>query len=91
VTTAPGAARDARPKANGPIERALREWARRRRVAGDAQARRETMSLPAFRASVAARLQALERDVAEVRSRVNGLLFLVAGAVVTQVVLRVLG
>jgi hypothetical protein len=51
----------------------------------------ETMSAPAFRAVVAERLRSLERDVAEVRARVNGLLFVVAGAVVTQVVLRMFG
>lgn len=51
----------------------------------------ETMSAPAFRALVAERLRTLERDVAEVRARVNGLLFVVAGAVVTQVVLRLVG
>lgn len=49
------------------------------------------MTAPAFRSVVAARLRALERDVAEVRTRVNGLLFVVAGAVVTQVVLRLFG
>ncbi|MEX0750497.1 MAG: hypothetical protein WD359_06775 [Dehalococcoidia bacterium] len=48
----------------------------------------EAMSAPAFRAVVAQRLRALERDLAEVRTRVNGLLFVVAGAAVTQVVLR---
>ncbi len=51
----------------------------------------EAMSAPAFRALVAERLRSLERDVAEVRSRVNGLLFVVAGAVVTQLVLRLFG
>ncbi len=50
----------------------------------------ETMSAPAFRALVAERLRTLERDVAELRGRINGLLFVVAGAVVTQVVLRLL-
>ena len=48
----------------------------------------ETMTAPAFRSVVAERLRALEREVGEVRSRINGLLFVVAGAVVTQVVLR---
>jgi hypothetical protein len=47
-----------------------------------------SMSAPAFRSIVAERLRLLERDLAEVRSRVNSLLFVVAGAVVTQVVLR---
>lgn len=48
----------------------------------------EAMSAPAFRALVAERLRILERDLAELRARINGLLFVVAGAVVTQVVLR---
>jgi hypothetical protein len=48
----------------------------------------ETMSAPAFRALVAERLRTLERDLAELRGRINGLLFVVAGAVVTQVLLR---
>lgn len=60
----------------------------RLRSVHDASASLEAMTAPAFRAVVAERLRALERDVAEVRSRVNGLLFVVAGAVVTQIVLR---
>ena len=50
----------------------------------------ETMSAPAFRSVVAERLRLLERELAEVRARVNSLLFVVAGAVVTQLVLRLL-
>ena len=57
----------------------------------DAAAALDAMSAPAFRAVVAQRLHALERDVAEVRTRINGLLFVVAGAVMTQVVLRLFG
>src|SRR5438067_673523 len=52
---------------------------------------KELMKASALRAVVAQRLRALERDVAEVRTRVNGLLFVVAGAVVTQLVLRLVG
>ena len=37
------------------------------------------------------RLRALERDMAEVRTRVNGLLFLVAGTALTQVALKLMG
>ncbi len=48
----------------------------------------ETLTPQAFRAVAAERLRALERDLAEVRTRVNGLLFVVAGAVVTQILLR---
>jgi hypothetical protein len=51
----------------------------------------ETMTAPAFRSIVAERLRLLERELAEVRARVNGLLFVVAGAAVTQLLLRVLG
>jgi hypothetical protein len=51
----------------------------------------ETMSAPAFRSIVAERLRVMEREIAEVRSRVNSLLFVVAGAVVTHLVLRVIG
>ena len=50
----------------------------------------ESMSARAFRALVAERLRTLERDVAEVRTRINGLLFVVAGAVVTQLALRLM-
>jgi hypothetical protein len=49
------------------------------------------MSAPAFRSIVAERLRLLEREISEVRARVNSLLFVVAGAVVTQLVLRLLG
>jgi hypothetical protein len=72
------------------LERLVRELIRRDvawREPGAAGDGVQTMTAPAFRAVVAQRLQALERDVAEVRSRVNGLLFVVAGAVVTQVVM----
>ena len=47
-------------------------------------------STAAFRATVVERLRNLEADVAEVKSRVNGLLFLAAGAVLMQVVLHLL-
>ncbi|HZP58348.1 MAG TPA: hypothetical protein VFC53_12470 [Dehalococcoidia bacterium] len=70
-----------------PLARAFRRLFARDATPAD-EAR---MSAPAFRAAVAARLRALERDVAEVRARVNGLLFVVAGAVITQLVLRLLG
>jgi len=43
----------------------------------------------AFRAAVEVRLSNLERELGEVKGRVNGLIFVVLGAVITQVVLRV--
>lgn len=78
---------------NRMLERRLRELGdrmRRTRASADGETL-EAMSAPAFRAVVAQRLRALERDVSEVRTRVNGLLFVVAGAVVTQLVLRLVG
>jgi len=47
-------------------------------------------SAAAFRAAVEERLRALEREMAEVKSRVNGLIFLIAGTVATQVILRLM-
>lgn len=79
----------------GELERAVRRMSRRLRAnsaeRGPDAAAIETMSAPAFRSIVADRLRTLERDVAEVRTRVNGLLFVVAGAVAAQVVLRLFG
>jgi len=46
------------------------------------------VSAAEFRAAAEQRLRALEREVAEVKGRVNGLIFVVAGAVITQVALR---
>lgn len=43
-----------------------------------------------FRAAVDVRLQNLERQLDELKSRINGLLFLLAGAVATNIVLRLL-
>jgi hypothetical protein len=37
------------------------------------------------------RLRAVERDLSEVKGRVNGLIFLVAGTVLAQVILKVVG
>ncbi len=73
----------------GSLERALAGLARRRDDAGIDAERIEAMSPQAFRLLVAERLRTLERDLAEVRTRINGLLFVVAGAVVTQVLMKV--
>ncbi|GEM_PF-1083514 len=58
-----------------------------------AAARRETAAAAAtaaFRAAVEERLKALEAELAEVKGRLNGLLFLLAGAVLAQIALRLL-
>jgi len=43
-----------------------------------------------FRAAVDLRLEHLERQLDELRTRINGLLFLLTGAVATNVLLRLL-
>jgi uncharacterized protein YceH (UPF0502 family) len=63
------------------------------RARGRAAARREAAAAAAtatFRATVEARLKALEAELAEVKGRLNGLLFLLAGAVLVQIALRLL-
>jgi hypothetical protein len=71
------------------IERAIAFFVRRRNHAkGVAPPPADRAS---FRATVDLRLSNLERQLDEVKGRVNGLLFLLAGAVATQVVLRVFG
>ena len=77
-----------RDLAGEALRRFIRRWREGQRRA---QEPLETMTPQAFRAVVAERLRALERDLAEVRARVNGLLFVVAGAVATQVILRLFG
>jgi hypothetical protein len=44
----------------------------------------------AFRAMVEERLRGLESQMDEMRSRLNGLLFFIAGTVIAQVVLRLI-
>lgn len=41
-----------------------------------------------FRAAMEERLKGLEAQIAEMRTRLNGLLFFIAGTVIAQVVLR---
>ena len=72
----------------GAVRRFVVRWRRAARAADPAIGEIEAMTAPAFRVLVAERLRSVERDVAEVRARINGLLFVVAGAVITQLVLR---
>ncbi len=67
------------------LERAIARFRRRPDDGGDTRGR---ISAAEFRAATAERLRSLEREVAEVKGRINGLIFVVAGAVITQVVLR---
>jgi len=52
---------------------------------GDAGGR---VSAAAFRAAVEERLRNLEREMGDLKGRLNGLIFLVLGTVITQVVLK---
>lgn len=72
----------------GLLERTLMRFRHR---AMERAAVSERLSAAAFRASVDERLRSLERQLDEVKGRVNGLLFVLAGAVATQIVLRLLG
>jgi hypothetical protein len=71
------------------IERAIAFFVRRRDTAKHAAP--PPADRASFRATVDLRLSNLERQLDEVKGRVNGLLFLLAGAVATQVVLRLFG
>ncbi len=48
------------------------------------------VSTAAFRAATGERMRNLEREMGDIKNRVNGLIFLVAGAVITQLLVRVL-
>ncbi len=82
-----------------PLERALARFrlpgrplrasaSERRRADDDGGGTWARISAAEFRAATEERLRSLEREVAEVKGRINGLIFVVAGAVITQVVLR---
>jgi hypothetical protein len=68
---------------NRVLEHALARFARARRATAQSPATPST-----FRAVVEQRLQNVERQLDELKGRVNGLLFLLAGTVAVEVVLR---
>ena len=68
----------------GTLERSLADLAAAERRA----ARRRTAETA--RAVQEERLRRMEQDLTELRGRVNGLIFLVAGTVVTQIIVRLL-
>lgn len=68
------------------LERAVARF-RRRPSAGNGDTLTR-VSAAEFRAAAEQRLRSLEREVAEVKGRVNGLIFVVTSAVIAQVVLR---
>ncbi len=67
------------------LERAIARFRRSPERNGNAPKR---SSVAAFRAAVELRLSNLERDVGDLKGRINGLIFVVLGAVIAQVVLR---
>ena len=73
------------------LERAIAAF-RRRRLPPTPSAQQSLLhgDDASFRAAVDVRLQNLERQLDELKGRINGLLFLLAGAVATNVVLRLL-
>lgn len=68
------------------LERSLEQLT----AAGRAASRRRTQQITAT-AVVEERVRSLEAEVMELKSRVNGLIFVLLGAVATQVVLRIFG
>ena len=82
-----------RMRGRDALERALARL--RRRPARDNPALRQAqteepadgLAQAAFRAVVEERLRGLDRQLEEVKGRVNGLLFLLAGSVAAQIVL----
>jgi hypothetical protein len=50
----------------------------------------DRISTATFRAAIGERMRNLESDLGEIKGRVNGLIFLVAAAVITQLLVRVL-
>ncbi len=77
------------------LERAIARFRPDRRPSGcrrpnDGGGTNARISAAEFRAATEQRLRSLEREMAEVKGRVNGLIFVVAGAVITQVVLRLI-
>ena len=46
------------------------------------------VSAAAFRAAIEQRMRSLEREFGDVKGRLNGLIFVVIGAVITQLILK---
>lgn len=70
------------------LDRALQRF-RFRRADGVPAEVAGRVSSAAFRAAMEERMRNLERDLGDVKNRVNGLIFLVAGAVITQLLVGV--
>ena len=78
------------PSTSEQLESAIRHFGERLHSTQQPSPALEALSPQAFRSVVAHRLRSLEREVGELRTRINGLVFVVVGAVVTQLILRLL-
>ena len=88
------------PRGKRALERALRRWRRALRGLGSSARGwspprfgpdAELAPDSAFDVQMRERVRGLEDGLKEVKDRVNGLIFLIVGAVVVQVVLRFVG
>jgi hypothetical protein len=70
------------------LERALAQFRRRQPAAQQEDS--EASSDDPFRAVVEERLHHLEQQLGELKGRVNGLIFLVAGTALTQVIIKLI-
>ena len=70
-----------------PLERAISRF--RRLPADGGQDDGDRVSRATFRVGMETRMQNLERDIGELKGRLNGLIFVVIGAVITQLLLKV--
>ncbi len=70
------------------LERALAQFRRRQRAA-QKEGTKPSSGSP-FRAVVEERLRHLEQQLGELKGRVNGLIFLVAGTALTQVIIKLI-
>jgi len=72
---------------NRNLERAIARFRRPDSPREDGVAGR--ISAAAFRAGMEQRMRTAERDLGELKTRLNGLIFLAVGTVLTQVLLKV--
>jgi hypothetical protein len=70
-----------------PLERAISRF--RRSPADGVREEQLHLSPEGFRVFVETRVRSLERDIGELKTRLNGLIFVVIGAVITQLLLKV--
>ena len=72
------------------LEQALARFRRGRQAAQEVAKPSTGRGGDAFRARVEERLRNLEQQVSEIKGRVNGLIFLVAGTALTQVIMKLM-